>query len=259
MRLKLELVPTKNDITIQLNYNYYLSTAIYRFLQKADEEFSKQLKEEGFRSGSKTMKLFTFSELLIPKNNFQLRGDKLKILNRPSIGLFVGTFRKEFFFNFVRGVFLKQQLFIGHPENSFEVSRVESLEEPVFENGVSYGFKPLSSIFLSKKTEDGKTLHLTNEHEDYGFFLKRNLDEKFRIAFGTEPPPSKFDFFWDEIPPQTKRVTKLIKIKNISKRTMFHSFHLKAHPELLKLGYDCGFGGQNSEGFGMVSLNMNDK
>lgn len=252
MRLKLTLVPIQNGTTIPINYQYFVSTAIYNFLRKADENYSKELKEEGYKLGKKTLKFFTFSELQIPYGTWQNLRGRLKIFEKPEITLFVGTLKQDFFLKFVQGVFLKQKFYIGHPENQFEIVRVEASPKVEFEAGKSYQFKPLSSIFLKKK-EGEETIHLTNENEDFELYLKRNLEEKYRIAYEKEPPESDFEFQWAEFK-KSKRPTKLIKIKDTKLRAMFHPFSLKANPELLELGFECGFGSQNSEGFGMVSL-----
>lgn len=251
MRFKLTLVPLNKEILISFDYQYFLSTAIYKILQKADAEYSEMLKNDGYALGNKKMKLFTFSNLQFLPNTWAVKKGFIQLIEKPQVTLIVSSYKNDFSLNFVKGLFLKQRFFIKNPYNTFEIQNLELLPKINFEDGKVYRFVPLSPIFLSRK-EGENIVHLTNETPEFGEFLKRNIEEKYRTIFGKEPIKSEFDFSWEKI--TDKRPTKLVTIKGIQLRTMFHPFYLKASSELLEIGYECGFGGKNSEGFGMVEI-----
>ena len=68
MRFKITLTPDYilfgNEIP--MNYQYELSSFIYRTLARSDSGYSAWLHENGFITGTKRFKLFSFSNLLIP-------------------------------------------------------------------------------------------------------------------------------------------------------------------------------------------------
>src|SRR5690554_3622262 len=75
MRFKIVLHKISGN-NIPINYQYPLSSAIYKILDKGDSEYAKFLHEEGYGKG---YKLFTFSDL---KLRFKLEnGDRMKFLD----------------------------------------------------------------------------------------------------------------------------------------------------------------------------------
>lgn len=50
------------------------------------------------------------------------------------------------------------------------------------------------------------------------------------------------------------RVTRLVDFKGTKIRGVFAPFHVIGAPELIRIGYECGFGDKNSMGFGMVEI-----
>ena len=59
MKFKLVLRQKRGN-KIPFNYQYPLSSAIYKFIKQADQEYAEQLHQKGFGKG---FKLFTFSDL----------------------------------------------------------------------------------------------------------------------------------------------------------------------------------------------------
>ena len=64
MRIRLTLRPQEKKCIIPLNYQYYLSAAIYNILADASPEYAGFLHNRGYvPKQGKPMKLFTFSRL----------------------------------------------------------------------------------------------------------------------------------------------------------------------------------------------------
>jgi CRISPR-associated endoribonuclease Cas6 len=76
--------------------------------------------------------------------------------------------------------------------------------------------------------------------------------------------PFRFTLDREYLDRRQGRVQKLIAIKEgkpdetVVKGTLA-PFRLEAPPDLLEIGYDCGFGERNSQGFGMVKLDTYQK
>jgi CRISPR-associated endoribonuclease Cas6 len=66
----------------------------------------------------------------------------------------------------------------------------------------------------------------------------------------------EFSFDWDYIRGRggSYRVSKLVSYKNLKIKSYLAPFWVRGNPELIALGWECGFGSANSQGFGMAGL-----
>jgi CRISPR-associated endoribonuclease Cas6 len=264
-KLTIENTPENNNNVLPLNYQYELSAWIYKILNYGNEEFAEWLHKEGYTNDYKNFKLFTFSNLIIPK--YQIKGDRMLIDSRIN-ELFVSFYPIESLEYFVSGVFKNQQFTIGDKKSkaAFTVNNVEKLTEPDFNSTME--FKALSPILISyKNTENKKYAEYKHpEDENYGNLLIKNLAAKYNAFYATETNPfgvpnpervkpmeqGNLDYTFK---PLTKPKSRLITIKSGTKqesklRGYLYKFHLKAPAELIRLGYYAGFGEKNSLGFG---------
>ncbi len=272
MRLKLTFTQKQSGQFIPLNYNYHISTFIYKTISSSSNEYSKWLHDSGFASGYKKFKFFTFSMLNIPKR--EITGNRIKILS-DQVELTVSMLSEKSVENFVIGMFENQEMRIydGKTEAEFSVKTIEALPDPDYRQVMK--FKTLSPVMLSKKTlYNGKDseYYLNPSDADYLEYFKRNLEEKY-IAYllschsreggnpvmgglyaeaGAEPQITDF-----KILNGTK--SKLLTIKEgradeTKVRGYIYSFELHAAPEFMHLGYQTGFGKLNSLGFGCTEV-----
>jgi CRISPR-associated endoribonuclease Cas6 len=264
-KLTIENTPGNNNNVLPLNYQYELSAWIYKILNYGNEEFAEWLHKEGYTNDYKNFKLFTFSNLIIPK--YQIKGDRMLIDSRIN-ELFVSFYPIESLEYFVSGVFKNQQFTIGDKKSKavFTVNNVEKLPEQEFNSKME--FKTLSPILISyKNTEDQKYAEYKHPEDDnYGNLLIKNLVAKYNAFYATQTThlgnsnyekveplePGNLNY---EFNPVSKPKSRLITIKSGTKqesklRGYLYKFHLKAPAELIRLGYYAGFGEKNSLGFG---------
>lgn len=267
MRLKLKLVCKSDPPVIPINYNYQFSAAIYLLLKFSSPEFAQFLHDKGYTIDSKNFKLFTFAVRLekyemIPDDFGQIKYFKLI---SPRVDLLISSpLSDEFIKNFAIGTFEKQNIFINHNLYTikFIIKEVELLPEPQFTNEMS--FKLLSPMVLSTGVKkDGKFISYYYRYydEDLVKVFKQNLIRKYILLNKKEPQVNEFDFEFDqnEIKQKNGKVSKLIsigeglrfgtKIKGIQ-----CGFKIRTNPELIKVGYECGFGEKNSMGFGFAEV-----
>jgi CRISPR-associated endoribonuclease Cas6 len=64
MRFKLTLYTRQIQPQLTLNYQYPLSAAVYKIIERSDAAFSELLHNTGYGKGHKSFKLFTFSDIL---------------------------------------------------------------------------------------------------------------------------------------------------------------------------------------------------
>ena len=105
---------------IPINYQYPLSSAIYKILAKGDTEYAAFLHEKGYKKG---LKLFSFSQLNVP---FKIQGDRLRLLSNE-VEFQVSFHIPEAMENFVKGLFQSETIDIADKKSkvSFKVKSVE--------------------------------------------------------------------------------------------------------------------------------------
>lgn len=263
MRLKLKL--RTQDEALTPNYYYPLSASVYRLLQFGSEKFASFLHDIGYSINNKTYKLFTFALKFDSPPRF-VNG----VLKLPSHNcwLYISSpLVDEFIKSVVIGTFENQKLSIasGYMRSNFIIEQAEIIPEIDIKDKMS--FKLLSPIVLSTTTvHNGKLsqyyLRYNDNEATINQVINNNLKNKFQLVNNKEPDGLvvKFDWNRDYINKQEekgKRVTRKQTIKQESDESTevigtIAPFNINGSPELIKVGYECGFGERNSMGFGMA-------
>ncbi|WP_442795942.1 CRISPR-associated endoribonuclease Cas6 [Pelobium manganitolerans] len=110
----------KGDI-IPINYQYPLSSALYRIIAKGDAGYADFLHEKGYGKG---FKFFTFSQINVP---FKIVGDRMKLLER-NVVFDVAFHLPVAMESFVKGLFNSESITIADRKSKavFKVASVES-------------------------------------------------------------------------------------------------------------------------------------
>ena len=267
MRLKLNLLP-ENSPHLHVNYNYALSAAIYKLLRFGSEEFADILHNKGYKLNGKVYKLFSFAlkfnKIISINKNRILLGKKNAdlIISSPLID--------EFMKNFIYGSFSnsKIELVTENIKTIFNIQAIETIECPSLREEqkfllysplvLSTGYKDDSDKFKQKFIRYQDDLNMTSR------ILNTNLKNKYEIIHKKTYEGSDLFFEWDNNYAE-KRIKdgkyltrKVSVIKNEEKPIDIVGnmipFTLKGNVELMKVGYDCGFGEKNSLGFGLAEL-----
>lgn len=255
MRFELSLkIKTQRGRELPCNYMYELSSWFYHTLNDGDSVFTEWLHNQGYCKEKKAFKLFTFSNLYIPR--FEITGDRIRILS-DNVRLIISFYPIATIEAFIIGLFKNRYLTLGDRKSTvtFEVITVEKLPEPQF--SPTLHFKTLSPIFIEEQFPDSKkTNHLSPGDPMFIELLHSNLLEKYEAFYGIAPNPS-----W---PLTQLRVLSTPKAKTITIKSgtpqetrikgYMCGFELSGAPELLQIGYYGGFGRLNSQGFGCVEI-----
>jgi len=83
MRIRLTLMPADKKAILPINYNYYLTSLIYRFIFSSSRDYSSFLHNEGYRIGKnkKGFKLFTYS--MLNGKKYTVKSDIIIFENAP--------------------------------------------------------------------------------------------------------------------------------------------------------------------------------
>ncbi len=259
MRFKIHLNRVSNDRFLPINYQYELSSVIYKIIDTCDSHFASFLHDQGYLAGNKPFRLFTFSHL-----DF----DKAKVIPEAGRLEHMGT-NASFQFSclvdktaqvFIKGIFMDQEFTIGDQitQVSYAVSHIEAMEAPVFLKKMTY--RCLSPIFIRNKRPDGGEDYLQPKDADYEKLILSNLVSKAQalVLAGASVDFSPHETVL-KLTPLGKIYKKGITIKQhtpqASKLIAYKfEFELIAPVELQEIGYFAGFGNLGSQGFGCVGV-----
>lgn len=264
MRLKLSLSAI-NSITISSNYYYPLSCAIYKLLRFGSLEFSHYLHDIGFKTAGKTYKLFSFA---LKFNHSAYNKGVVELLS-PRADLYITSpLIDDFIKNFVVGTFEEQKIEIvdSNIKTQFIIKQMELLPQPTFTEKCKFSL--MTPIVLSTASDvvNGKLrqyyLRYYDSIDETNRILTQNLINKYNMIYNEQIQSSNLKLEWDKnyIDRRLAKhqyVVKKITIKaddNIPIDIIGNQipFEITGNTELIKVGYECGFGEKNSMGFGMV-------
>ncbi|WP_315815119.1 hypothetical protein [Paraflavitalea speifideaquila] len=184
MRLLLTLYSPEHKPVIPINYQYPLSAAIYKVIQKADTGYAAFLHNTGYgKSGSaKQFKLFTFSDIRGPfapptNDRLYLKSQEIKV-----IVCFHVPHAAE---SFVKGLFMNQQLEIADTgsRSVFTIRQVEALPSGLSaEKNTPVLLQPISPIVTGVKNDRGHYDYRSPQDVDYTTCLLHNWIEKYLAA-----------------------------------------------------------------------------
>lgn len=226
------------------DYQYWLASMLLDRLNTADGELAD------FLHSHTGYKYYTFSWLLsddLKTTDSGLQFDKgYFYLTSPD---------KKFIQGFASGLLQEPKFNLGHTE--FIVESIEILDGKEIRSEVT--FKTLSPIYTKTKREkkgewDLLPLKDMKWHEN----IHNNLLNRYIEYYGEEPERDDFEITKFYGQPEYKRVSikkrENSEEKEYYKRCARIKFDVEGNPEMLKFGYDAGFGQGNAMGFGCVGV-----
>ncbi|MDO4763647.1 MAG: CRISPR-associated endoribonuclease Cas6 [Flavobacteriaceae bacterium] len=209
MKFKL-ILRQKQGNKIPFNYQYPLSSALYKIIQKADEKYSQLLHDEGFGKG---FKFFTFSDL-----NFKcFKWDKEGIIisDNESLLLFVDIYIPKTTHSLIKGFFEDKLITIAdcNLKTEFYIDSVEMIDDMLCNKApnevIKVKVQPTSPLVVGKKNKNGNYDYLLPSDEDYKEFLLKNWIEKAKVFNNNDT----FDLLEINILNKENAKTRLITLK----------------------------------------------
>ena len=287
MRLHLTIRSVRGGSSIPLSYSYYLSTALYRWIEQSSPEYSAFLHDHGFPLDGtlRRFKHFCFSQLDVPKR--RITNGRLQILS-PTINWYIGMPVEETLQHLVVGMFESREFYIEREENEFVVEQVETMPEPEWKSPMR--FRMISPLTVSVPEErNGRLIphYLQADDARLSDALRRNIVNKYRSLCRSEWPARRNGsagehsdhtitsdyqsdlqdtefrctldekFITDRGGPE--KISKLITIKQgrpdeTKVRGFMCPLTIEGNPELIKFAYESGLGEKGSLGFGMLEV-----
>lgn len=261
MRLHLTLATDNVQPVIPLNYQYPLSSAIYRVLQQGNAPYADFLHNDGYGINGKRFKLFTFSDLRVP---FRVAGDRMLLTGREA-SLIICFQLPDAAEHFIRGLFMNQQLDIADcfSKTGFTVQQAELL--PLWNNTTASNdtvicLHPLSPIVAGIKNERGHYDYLSPQHPGFAESILYNWKEKYTVLYGEDAAAEQFNKVQVKVLQAEHAKSRLITIKaHTAEATRIRGFihfnlQVQAPEQVLELALNAGLGLYNSQGMGCVGV-----
>lgn len=247
MRIHLTL-QNRPGSRLSLNYNYEVSSAVYKILERADPAFSAWLHDVGFPLEGRKFKLFAISNLRFGEGFRTHRHDGTVSLGGRQY-LTLSFFVTEAVEKFVMGVFQEQRFGIGTPglpPVDFHIQSVE-VEPPTVFSPVMR-FRTLSPIVLSRYEEGKKhEQYMSPEGPGYEAQFFSNLQNKYesaRLAGLVKPLPDAVDMQFRLLGKPRKRGVEIKAGTDARTKVIGYDFEfeLAGPEELLRFGFEAGMG-----------------
>jgi len=297
MRFKITL-SNPNTKKIPINYQHFLSSTIYDYLYTSNIDFSTKLHSGLHIEGNKNFKFFTFSWLQIPdkkivNSELIINSSQFCLYVSSPWNEFIQNFANGLLEK--GNLRIGKEIF---PIIQIETSTNYIVPEYDNTKNISLEFICLSPIVITTKKEyKGKLVKYyykpTDSYDEITEKIKNNLLKKYKSFYNKEPYNKEFKITFDQNYIKSNNSQVLVHyIKNYSGQIFannkelftgspenFSSLHktpnqsqidikipaimcpfkAEGSPELIKFGYECGFGEENSAGFGMVKLKQYKK
>lgn len=263
MKFKITLNAISGNI-LPINYQYPLSAALYRIIEKGDAEYSQFLHEKGYGKG---FKLFTFSQLNVLfkiESISKYRKDRMRLLNNEA-SFQVAFHLPEAMESFVKGLFQSEQIDIADKKSkmSFSVKSVESLPNPLQEHKendiVNVQLKPLSPVVVGLPNEKGNYDFLDPEDERFTESLLYNWRTKIATCLDEQTAITAL-LMMEVLSMKTPFKSRLITIKSDTEKEtrirgwMNFGLQVTGEKRFVELLLNSGVGVYNAQGMGCFEV-----
>jgi len=262
MRILVRLLPLSEPAALPLD-NYPLAALVYRSVWMVAPNFAEFLHEEGWQdeggekerqtrggqAAHKRFRFFVFSRLEQPDK--RIVGGRQWLSPHPVEWQIASPFA-EMMEMLAEGLIRQEVVSLGDEAGTAQLAVAEIIELPDPPINGQMRFQTLSPLFVAvdEVRPDGRHRkhHLRADDHRYGERVAANLVSRYRALTGGEPanPQLEFRFLG---PPKAQ----LVQYKGTHHHCYLGRFEVSGSRELIRLGWDGGFGEANSKGFGMVA------
>jgi CRISPR-associated endoribonuclease Cas6 len=255
MRIRVHL-RAPPPIVIPLNYAHQLASLIYRVLNCSSSAYATFLHGQGYGAGDRRFKLFSFSPLF--GHPRQLVAGHLR-METTAVSWYITSPVEAFLRHVVQGILGIDRVEVGGL--TFQIEQVETLPEPPFK--AEMRFTCLSPITMSVRTAGQRwAQYLSPDDSQFAAAIRANLERKYALVEALQGKATEalrdetFSLTFDPhyVARHGGRISKLIDYKGTKIRGYQAPLTVIGPPELIRIGYACGFGDKNSQGFGMVEV-----
>ncbi|MEM3829323.1 MAG: CRISPR-associated endoribonuclease Cas6 [Conexivisphaerales archaeon] len=231
-------------VSLPVNYNYFLTSMIYRNLPQS----FAFIHDNGYAYEKRKFKFFTFSWL---QGHYSFKGNTLLMDGKISF-IFsspIDTLAKDM----AKSILSENSVAIGNV--ILNVESVNILPDPDFSSEMYVKMLSPVTMYSTLKTAEGKkkTYYYSPFEKEFSQLIEKNILKKYKALNGKENNNPRF-----LVTPIGRQKEVFTNYKGTVVRAWNGIFKMEGSPDLMKLAYDAGIGGKNPEGFGCFDVIRRD-
>ena len=253
MRIVAELI-VPSSLVIPTDHQF-ISAAVYAFLSAADPVRARELHENGYAWEHRRYKPYAFSRVVVPRRCSQYLENGDLLAHQCVAHWFVSSPFQEVLDMFTMGLLMKGHLELGAVR--MRIKSVQTEPTPTFQAGFAR-LACMTPIVTTTRVDDKRLAQFVTQRDDPQKFsenIRLNLAHKYAAFFGRDAADPSLTIRFDDAFMKKHRGVEGTRFKNETVIGASAPFVVVGSPELIQLGYDCGFGQKNALGFGMVRVN----
>lgn len=234
-----------NYLNLPLNYNQILQGFIYRNID--DGQFSTFLHNEGFQSGNKKFKLFTFSRL---KGAAKVDSKQKVIRFNGKVTLEVSSILPTFIQNLGQSLLQTENLYLNN--NKISIEKVAYSAKSPEQTASEINMLSPITVYSTLQNPSGKKLtHYYNpDDQAFSMLIEKHLLSKYE-AFYKKPSQGYFKIKKRMVNRQDKIISSF---KGFIINGWLGEYSVEASNDLFEFAYHVGLCPKASQGFGMFKL-----
>ena len=254
MRIRLRLIPTTYPASVTTD-QHHLAAFLYEHIAVTEPALARWLHDEGLPTpgrADKRYKPLVFATPECPRYRF-VGTDK--VFAAGAVFWQIAAPRAEVVEALRAGLALRETVRLGRTE--FRVAEIAEVPAPVFTREMRFiALSPLTAAL--NHAVHGKVY--LREEAALAQAIIANLRWKYLVLNGGEAaePDVEFNFDQDYVQRcgglQSRQITRLLSYGATKIKAYAAPFRVRGNPELLRIGWECGFGEANAQGFGMAGL-----
>ena len=240
MRLKI-IMECKQGEILNYNYNYNLFKVITGAVQKTKTLLPNRCHDSG---------LFTFSQLVfdqycISQEGIQNLGD--------CVHWYISSPKVFFLDGILKGLKEAGKIQIG--STSMPIQGIEVVGDPDISDVMEFSCMSPITVTSSLGSHEGHARYGRIEDNDFAEKIRRDLVSKYYLVHDSLPANEDLEITFNQRYISNKRrVSRLVDYNGIKILSYMIPFKVRGNPELIRIGYQLGFGHKNNCGFGMVKV-----
>lgn len=243
MRLLLEFSSEK-DFVVPIDYNYQIQGFLYKSISP---KLARILHDEGFEAGKRKFRLFTFSRIL---GDYEIKKTEGSIKFLSPFRLVVNSVLNEFIQELAEELLRRKSVRIASQRVS--LSSAEVADSAIDRDKVKIKMLSPVTIYSTLSHPDGrkKTYYYSPFENEFGDLISENARKKF-LAYHKKTPQGEIRLAPLKVNSGNQ---KIVSYKETIIKGWTGIYELSGDRELMKMTYDAGLGGKNSQGFGCFEV-----
>jgi CRISPR-associated endoribonuclease Cas6 len=243
VRLLLEFNSEK-DFVVPIDYNYQIQGFLYKSISP---KLARILHNKGFQVGKRKFRLFTFSRIL---GDYEVNKTDGSIKFLSTFRLVVNSVLNEFIQELAEELLRRKTVRIA--SHSVSLSSAEVADSTIERDKVRIKTLSPVTIYSTLSHPDGrkKTYYYSPFESEFAHLISENARKKFMAYYKREASGS--------ISLSPLKVNsgnqKIVSYKGTIIKGWTGIYELSGDRELMKIAYDAGLGGKNSQGFGCFEV-----